>query len=100
MLKSLIQQRSSRFSFKLRCSGVRFFLFCFFFPTLEMTDSVQVVPERLFEKGFFHFNVFFLLGKGRRGCMLFSDTLLDPFRFPPYSSFFSNDKEIRGLAAP
>ena len=29
--------------------------------------------------------------------MLFTDTLLHPFRFPPYGSFFSNDKEIRGL---
>ena len=57
MLKSLTQQHSSRFSLNLNfiveVCQLRdcFVLLCFFFvffSTLEMTDSVQVVSERLF----------------------------------------------------
>ena len=56
MLKSLTQQHSSHFSLNLNfiveVCQLRdcFVLLClfFFFSTLEMTDSVQVVSERLF----------------------------------------------------
>ena len=55
MLKSLTRQHSSHFSLNLNfivevCQLRDCFvlLFFFFFSTLEMTDSVQVVSERLF----------------------------------------------------
>ena len=54
MLKSLTQQHSSHFSLNLNfivevCQlSDCFVLLFFFFSTLEMTDSVQVVSERLF----------------------------------------------------
>ena len=52
MLKSLTQQHSSHFSLNVNFIVEVCQLF-FFFSTLEMTDSVQVVSEGSFKKDFF-----------------------------------------------
>ena len=101
MLKSLTQQHSSRLSLNSNfIVQVRdFFVLLFFFDFGNDWFSASRSGKALLKR-IFSFECFLFLGKGRRGCMLFTDTLLHPFRFPPYSSFFSNDKEIRGLAPP
>lgn len=94
MLKSLTQQHSSHFSLNLNfivevcqlsdCFILRFF---FFFDFGNDWFSTSRFGKALLKR-IFSFESFLFLGKGKRGCMLFSEILLHPFRFPSNSYFF------------